>query len=146
MFFVVFDNHVTRQVCPRLTHSIPPRRSSDRPDLLGAVERWPKPIVAAVHNAALGGGLVVALGCQFRIATPSARLGLPEVSLGLLPGAGGTQQLPRLIGAGPALAVIVGGAPVSGKRAPELGLVARLADPAPHARPAIYFSSTLSPP
>lgn len=116
------------------------------PDLIASIERAPKPIVAAVHNAALGGGLEIALGCHYRIATPSARLGLPEVSLGLLPGAGGTQRLPRLIGAGPALEMIVGGAPVSGKRALELGLVDRLADQDALAEAAISFASGLSTP
>src|SRR5690606_5824608 len=67
--------------------------------VIDAMESASKPMVAAIHGTALGGGLEVALGCHYRVAVPSARVGLPEVNLGLLPGAGGTQRLPRLIGA-----------------------------------------------
>lgn len=92
-------------------------------DLLPALERSPKPLVAAIHGAALGGGLETALGCHFRVAVPGARLGLPEVKLGLLPGAGGTQRLPRLIGVEPALDLMLSGDPVNADRALELGLI-----------------------
>jgi 3-hydroxyacyl-CoA dehydrogenase len=64
------------------------------------IEESPKPVVAAIHGTALGGGLEVALVCHYRMAVPTARLGLPEVNMGLLPGAGGTQRLPRIVGAG----------------------------------------------
>lgn len=70
------------------------------PDVILAIEASTKPVVAALHGVALGGALEVALGCHYRVAAPSARLGLPEVKLGLLPGAGGTQRLPRLVGIG----------------------------------------------
>ena len=68
-----------------------------------AIENSPKPMIAAIHGTALGGGLEVALTCHYRVAVPSARCGLPEVNLGLLPGAGGTQRLPRIVGAEKAL-------------------------------------------
>jgi 3-hydroxyacyl-CoA dehydrogenase len=92
-------------------------------DVVRFIEASKKPVVAAIHGFALGGGLEVALGCHFRIATPGAKLGLPEVKLGILPGAGGTQRLPRLIGAKAALDMIVSGAPASAKKALDLGLV-----------------------
>ncbi|NYI23557.1 3-hydroxyacyl-CoA dehydrogenase [Sphingobium indicum] len=92
------------------------------------IENSSKIIVAAIHGTALGGGLEVALCCHYRIAVPSARLGLPEVALGLLPGAGGTQRIPRLIGARKALEFITGGAPVSASAAREMGIVDEVAD------------------
>ncbi|AWN41236.1 enoyl-CoA hydratase-related protein [Methylobacterium durans] len=95
--------------------------------LLDAVEDTEKPVVAAIHGMALGGGLELALACHYRIATPAARLGQPEVKLGLVPGAGGTQRLPRLIGTEKALAMIVSGEPVDGPAARDLGLVDAIA-------------------
>src|SRR5882672_4702694 len=77
--------------------------------VIGAIESSPKPVIAAIHGTALGGGLEVALGCHYRIAARSAKVGLPEVQLGLLPGAGGTQRLPRLVGVEAALDIIVSG-------------------------------------
>ncbi|MBS0326708.1 MAG: enoyl-CoA hydratase/isomerase family protein [Proteobacteria bacterium] len=79
------------------------------PELTQAIEDCPKPVVAALFGTALGGGFEVALACHYRVATPGARIGLPEVKLGLIPGAGGTQRLPRLVGFERALAMIVGG-------------------------------------
>lgn len=93
------------------------------PDLIDRIEAAEKPWVAAIHGSALGGGLEVALGCRFRVAVPEARLGLPEVSLGIIPGAGGTVRTPRLIGVEAALDLAVSGKPVSAKRAGELGLI-----------------------
>lgn len=93
------------------------------PDLILKIEAASKPWVAAIHGTALGGGLEVALGCCYRIAATSAKLGLPEVTLGLLPGAGGTVRLPRLIGAEAALDIILRGKPVDASKAKELGLV-----------------------
>ena len=72
-------------------------------EVISTLENSPKPVIAAIHGTALGGGLEVALGCHFRVAVKDAKLGLPEVKLGLLPGAGGTQRLPRAVG--PELAV-----------------------------------------
>jgi 3-hydroxyacyl-CoA dehydrogenase len=98
--------------------------------VIAAVEDMPIPVVAAIQGVALGGGLELALGCHARVAWASARLGLPEVKLGLLPGAGGTQRLPRVVGVEKALSMIVSGNPVSGKEAAEIGLVDALLDSA----------------
>ncbi len=106
-----------------ITEFTKPPASPSLPDLLEAVEAMNKPVVAAVHGIALGGGLELALTCSSRVAAPSAKLGLPEVKLGLLPGAGGTQRLPRVAGVEAALAMIVSGDPVSAARALEIGLV-----------------------
>ena len=81
-------------------------------ELIAAIETSPKPVVAAIHGFAMGGGLELALGCHYRVAVPGAQLALPEVKLGLLPGAGGTQRLTRALGAERALAMIVSGDPV----------------------------------
>ncbi|WP_346798305.1 enoyl-CoA hydratase/isomerase family protein [Halomonas sp. Bachu 37] len=93
------------------------------PDVIARLESSSKPIVAALHGTALGGGLEVALGCQVRIALPGTRVGLPEVKLGLLPGAGGTQRLPRLAGMQTALDMITSGRFVSADEALESGIV-----------------------
>jgi 3-hydroxyacyl-CoA dehydrogenase len=93
------------------------------PAVIDAIEQSDKPVVAAIHGTALGGGLEVALACHYRVAVAGAKCGLPEVKLGLLPGAGGTQRLPRVIGARPALEMIVTGEPIDAARARELGLV-----------------------
>ncbi|MBA4269292.1 MAG: 3-hydroxyacyl-CoA dehydrogenase, partial [Methylobacterium sp.] len=93
------------------------------PDVLDAIEACRKPVVAAIQGAALGGGLEVALACHGRVAAPAASLGLPEVKLGLIPGAGGTQRLPRLIGAAKAFPLMLSGEPVNAGKALELGLV-----------------------
>lgn len=83
----------------------------------------PLPTVAAIEGSALGGGLELALCCDFRVATETARLGLPEVGLGAIPGSGGTQRLPRLVGPGRAKHLILTGAIIDGARAGEIGLV-----------------------
>jgi 3-hydroxyacyl-CoA dehydrogenase len=87
-----------------------------------------KPIIAAINGTAFGGGLEVALCCDYRIAAPTAPVGLPEVKLGLLPGAGGTQRLPRLIGAEAAIAAIVSGNPIMAPEALKLGIIDRVAE------------------
>lgn len=97
-------------------------------DVQDAIENSPRPIIAAIHGHALGGGLELALCCHHRIAVPSARCGLPEVHLGLLPGAGGTQRLPRLIGPLKALEMMISGEHVSAPLCLELGLIDALAD------------------
>ena len=94
--------------------------------VIDALEASAKPVVAAVHGTTLGGGFEVALGCHYRVGPSSVRLGLPEVKLGLIPGAGGTQRLPRAIGPVAALAPIVTGEPIPGAKAAELGLIDRL--------------------
>src|SRR3984957_19703159 len=78
-------------------------------DLFAQIENSPKPVVAAINGLALGGGLELAMACHYRVAAAAAQLGMPEVKLGLLPGAGGTQRLPRLVGVERALNMIVGG-------------------------------------
>jgi 3-hydroxyacyl-CoA dehydrogenase len=92
-------------------------------DVIAAIESMPKPVIAAMHGTALGGGLEVALGCHYRIAVPSAKLGLPEIKLGLMPGAGGTQRLPRLVGLEKALDMIVTGEQVTASEALDAGLI-----------------------
>jgi 3-hydroxyacyl-CoA dehydrogenase len=96
-------------------------------DVLEMIEGGNKPVIAAIHGTALGGGYEFALVCHYRIAVPSAKVGLPEVALGLLPGGGGTQRLPRIVGIPAALELIGGGAPVSAERALELGMIDALA-------------------
>jgi len=97
-------------------------------DLISLIEDSPKPVVCALHGTALGGGCELSLACHSRIAIPGTRIGLPEVTLGIVPGAGGTQRLPRLIGVLPALDAIVSGKPMTAEKAHELGLVDGLAD------------------
>ena len=96
--------------------------------VLDVIEGSPKPVIAAIHGTALGGGLEVTLACHWRVAVKSARLGLPEVKLGLLPGAGGTQRLPRVVGVEKALQMIVSGDPIGAEEARRLGLVDELVD------------------
>ncbi|NWV14741.1 ECHP enzyme, partial [Ptilonorhynchus violaceus] len=91
--------------------------------IVSLIESSEKPVVAAIEGVALGGGLEVALGCHYRIAHVKARMGLPEVTLGLLPGAQGTQRLPRLIGVPAALDMITTGKRISATEALKLGLV-----------------------
>lgn len=98
------------------------------PDIINIIEQAQKPVVAAVHGNALGGGLELALGCAYRVVAPGTNLGLPEVSLGIIPGAGGTQRLPRVIGAAPALDMIVTGKPIKAEKGLALGLVDELAE------------------
>ena len=97
-------------------------------EVLTEMENSPKPIVAAIHGTALGGGLEVALACHFRVATKDARLGLPEVKLGLLPGAGGTQRLPRAVGPELAVKMIVGGDPIGAAEALKNGLIEEIVE------------------
>tara|TARA_R110002110_G_scaffold157570_1_gene354526 strand:- start:78010 stop:80109 length:2100 start_codon:yes stop_codon:yes gene_type:complete len=100
-----------------------PPQAPSLPDVITALENFSKPVAVALHGTALGGGLELAMACHYRAALPGTRLGLPEVKLGLLPGAGGTQRLPRLVGPELALEMISGGAPISAKKALESGLV-----------------------
>jgi 3-hydroxyacyl-CoA dehydrogenase len=95
-------------------------------EVLAALEDCAKPVIAALHGTALGGGLEIAMACHYRCATPDARMGMPEITLGILPGAGGTQRLPRLIGPDQALELLLQGAPIDARRACELGLIDEL--------------------
>ena len=100
-----------------------PQHPPSLPDVLERLDASPKPVVAAIGGAALGGGLELAMACHGRIAAPSAKIGLPEIKLGIIPGAGGTQRLPRLIGPDAAFAMMVTGEPVSAEKAAALGIV-----------------------
>jgi 3-hydroxyacyl-CoA dehydrogenase len=104
-----------------------PPRGIPLGELVALIEDMPKPVVAAIHGTALGGGLEMALGCHYRVAAPSARVGLPEVKLGILPGAGGTQRLPRIVGVERALEMITSGEHVPAPKAKEAGVVDELA-------------------
>eukprot|EP01064_Diplonema_japonicum_P021866 TRINITY_DN3144_c0_g2_i1.p1 TRINITY_DN3144_c0_g2~~TRINITY_DN3144_c0_g2_i1.p1 ORF type:complete len:733 (+),score=186.80 TRINITY_DN3144_c0_g2_i1:86-2200(+) len=97
-------------------------------ELLGRMEKSTKPVVAAIDGVALGGGCEVSLSCHYRIATKRSACGLPEVNLGLLPGAGGTQRLPRLIGAEPAIQAMCTGAPFSASKALAVGIFDEVVD------------------
>jgi 3-hydroxyacyl-CoA dehydrogenase len=103
-----------------------PPKGASLHSLLDMMENAPKPVVAAIHGTSLGGGFETALVCHYRVAVPSAKVGLPEVKLGLLAGAGGTQRLPRLVGAAKALDMVTSGVPVSAKAAVSMGLVDEL--------------------
>ncbi|OEY66384.1 3-hydroxyacyl-CoA dehydrogenase NAD-binding domain-containing protein [Marinobacter sp. X15-166B] len=105
-----------------------PMQAPSLPEVNAALEASAKPVIAALHGTALGGGLELALSCHYRCATASAKVGLPEVTLGLIPGAGGTQRVPRLIGVPAALDMITGGHRIGAEQALALGLIDRLLD------------------
>ncbi len=96
------------------------------PTVVDMIEASSKPVVAAIHGTALGGGCEVTLGCHYRVAVPSAKIGTPEVKLGLLPGAGGTQRIPRIAGVKLALEMTAKGDPISAKKALEAGLIDKI--------------------
>ena len=100
-----------------------PPQEPGLPSILSAIENSSKPVIAAIHGTALGGGFEVALACHYRCAIASAKVGLPEVKLGLLPGAGGTQRVPRIAGVKAALELITSGNPVDAPKAKDMGLV-----------------------
>jgi len=91
--------------------------------IFNKIEKLNKPVIAAINGACLGGGLELAMSCHIRIAAEEAKLGQPEVNLGLIPGFGGTQRLPRLINKGRALEMILTGQPISGQEAERIGLI-----------------------
>ena len=105
-----------------------PPKGATVPEIQTALEGSPKPVIAAIHGTALGGGFETALVCHYRVAVPSAKFGLPEIKLGLIPGAGGTQRLPRLSGVENALNVILSGTPFGAKQALEWGVVDALVE------------------
>ena len=120
-------------------------------DVVERIEQSPVPVVAALNGAALGGGLEIALACRLRLAAPGIAVGLPEVTLGLVPGAGGTQRLPRLTGLAAALSLIAEGRTIDAAQAERLGIVdAVVSDPAEAARthpiPARPATGALPPP
>ncbi|MCC6912613.1 MAG: enoyl-CoA hydratase/isomerase family protein [Rhodospirillaceae bacterium] len=112
------------------------------PDVTAAIENSKKTVVAAIHGQALGGGLEIALACHYRIAAKGAKLGLPEVTLGLVPGAGGTQRLPRLIESTAAAEMIASGKPIDANKAKANGLVDSVAED--YVAEAIAFATTKS--
>ena len=111
--------------------------------MLNRIENAKKPVIAALHGTALGGGFEVALTAHYRIAVPSAKCGLPEIKLGLIPGAGGTQRLPRLVGVETALDVILSGTPFSAREAKDWGVVDALAEEGKLSDGAIAFAKRL---
>ncbi|WP_174279733.1 3-hydroxyacyl-CoA dehydrogenase NAD-binding domain-containing protein [Sphingomonas bacterium] len=121
-----------------------PMREPALPILVDVIEAASKPVVAAIHGTALGGGCEVALACHYRIAVPSATIGLPEVKLGLLPGAGGTQRLPRIAGVALAVRMTAIGDPISARTAVEAGLVDRLVGEDTLADDAIAFAKEIA--
>ncbi|MEP6786131.1 MAG: 3-hydroxyacyl-CoA dehydrogenase NAD-binding domain-containing protein [Sphingomonadales bacterium] len=110
------------------------------PEVVDSIEACTKPVIAAIHGTALGGGCEVTLGCHYRIAVPSAKIGTPEVKLGLLPGAGGTQRLPRVAGIETAVELCAGGSPIGAANALEVGLIDKLAGEDSLAADAIAFA------
>ena len=112
--------------------------------LADRVEAFPKPLVVAIHGFCMGGWLEIALACDIRIAAEDARIGLPEIRIGILPGGGGTQRLPRVIGPGRARLMILSGEPITGRRAAEWGLVEEAVAPAEVFERAAAIARTLA--
>ncbi len=111
------------------------------PDVLQTLDSCSKPIIAALHGTALGGGLETALACRYRITAPGARVGLPEVNLGLIPGAGGTQRLPRIAGLESALDMITSGRQVGAKEALKMGMIDKISDQEDLLNAAVAFAT-----
>ena len=121
-----------------------PPKGASLHDVIEMMDASPKPIVAAIHGTALGGGCEVALACHYRVAVPSAKLGLPEVKLGLLPGAGGTQRLPRVVGVKAALEMIAIGDPIPAQKAADVGLVDKVVGEGSLEADAIAFAKEIA--
>ncbi len=119
-----------------------PAQAPHLPDVVTSLENAAKPWIAALHGTALGGGLEVALGCRYRIADKATKMGFPEVNLGLIPGAGGTVRLPRLIEAGAALDMVASGKQISAQKALKLGLIDHIAE-SDLIRSAITFAQSI---
>ena len=106
--------------------SLPTLRAEMTPSWIEALDRVRKPVIAAIHGYCLGGGLEISLACDMRVASPNAMFGLPETGLGLIPGGGGTQRLPRIVGLGRALDLLLTGDRIDAAEAHRIGLVSRL--------------------
>lgn len=113
------------------------------PDVMTTIEQSQKPVVAALHGTALGGGFEIALSCHYRCAVPSAKVGLPEIKLGLLPGAGGTQRTPRLAGVKNALDLMISGNPITATKAKDYGLIDQILDAADLKQSALSYVKEL---
>ncbi len=120
------------------------RESRKRVDFRAVMDRCPQPIIAAVRGYAFGGGLELALACDIRIAGEDARLGLTEIDLAIIPGGGGTQRLPRLVGRGRALEMILTGARIDAREALRIGLVERVVPAAEVLASALALAKTLA--
>ena len=120
-----------------------PPKEPGLPEVLSAIENSSKPVIAAIHGTALGGGFEVSLACHYRCAIESAKVGLPEVKLGLLPGAGGTQRVPRLTGAKFALEMMTKGNPIAARKALDVGLVDKILEGNEIAENAIDYANEL---
>jgi len=114
------------------------------PTIFDAIERCPTPVIAAVNGYCLGGGMELALSCDIRIASASARFGQPEVNLGIIPGGGGTQRLPRIVGLGAALKMILTGEMIGADEALRLGLVNEVLDPSALLDRALALAETIA--
>jgi 3-hydroxyacyl-CoA dehydrogenase len=121
-----------------------PQKGASLFEVQDAIEGSTKPVVAAIHGTALGGGLEVALACHYRVAVPSARCGLPEVNLGLLPGAGGTQRLPRIVGVEKALEMMTSGQHVPAKACLDMGLVDEIVEEGKLREGAVVFAHKIA--
>ena len=106
--------------------SLPALRAQMTPSWIEALDRVRKPVIAAIHGYCLGGGLEISMACDMRVASPNAVFGLPETGLGLIPGGGGTQRLPRIVGLGRALDLLLTGDRINAAEAHRIGLVSRL--------------------
>ena len=120
-----------------------PREKPDLPDVNDSQDAMKKPLLAAISGFALGGGLELALACHYRIATPKAQLGLPEVKLGLLPGSGGTQRLPRIIPVAKAVQLMTSGNPITSEEALQLGLVDEIVEDGDLLQAAVVYANKL---
>ncbi|WP_375394799.1 3-hydroxyacyl-CoA dehydrogenase NAD-binding domain-containing protein [uncultured Sphingomonas sp.] len=121
-----------------------PMQEPGLPTVVDMIEASSKPVVAAIHGTALGGGCEVTLGCHYRVAAPSARIGTPEVKLGLLPGAGGTQRIPRIAGVALALEMTAKGDPISAKKALDAGLIDKIVGEDTLAEDAVAFAREMA--
>jgi len=121
----------------------PPADTPTLPETIATIENSKVPVIAGIHGFALGGGLEIAIGAHYRIATPDAKLGLPEVDIGIIPGAGGTQRLPRLIGVKAAAHLVATAEKITGEEAAELGLIDIVTDTDDIESSAIAFAETL---